>query len=277
MSTLCLAILAILPLGQAGTTGFFYALDMPDQADRLYRIDIDEDYAPTVTPIGPPGTLGYPAVEGIVWADGRLLGFDTLLDVWLQIDTHTGIAYPLSENGAFVRRPFDMTYNPDDGKVYGMAGNNVKIIDPGTGEIERTVLDIPAYGITYVKDTVGGLGGLFTLRHEGLLLLLLPDFEWILLGGNVEPCHTLEWDPINDALLSYDRSGLYLVHQVTGDATLLHLWEQDDLGITINALTFVPAGAPTLPTCGPMDSDHDGDIDLVDYAVYQRCFTGEQE
>ncbi len=29
--------------------GFFCALDGPDKADRLYRIDIDDEYAPTVS------------------------------------------------------------------------------------------------------------------------------------------------------------------------------------------------------------------------------------
>ncbi len=271
------SLLTVLASGHAvlAEGGFFYAIEPDNGADRVYRIDVDEDFQPTVTPIGDEGSLGYPQVRGIVWdSDGeRLLGFDTQFDVWLEIDTTTGAATVL---GTFSRAPFDLTYNPNDGMVYGLEGNSLWRIDPNTGEATLAVSSIATIGLAHVLDTTGGLDGLFTARASGLTLVAEPDFELIDFGGNVQGRRAMMWDPSTDTLYNYSGGAThdwYVVNQVTGSEVLVAHW---DLDITVLAITFVQTEPQPL-TCDRMDSDDDGDIDLIDFAAFQACFNGPLE
>ncbi len=266
---LAVAMVAVEP------NGFFYALDRPDRADRLYRIDWDG----TVTPIGEEGALGFPGVVGLAWDrnEHKLYGYDSTLDVWLIINTSTGRA---EELGAFSLVFRDMTFNANDGLIYAITQNEIVFVEPSTGEATLLKNISGIAGITHVLVTTGGFDGLFFVSSSGLTLLVEPTWNSIWLAGNVRGSEALIWNPLTDELYSFVEPSFYLVNQVTGNQELMLTW---DFGpgpspiSNIQALTFVPSDNPPLPECVLVDSDGDDDIDLTDFADFQNCFTGPFE
>lgn len=269
MQTVIVIMLAVVGVGET-PPGFFYAVHGPNLTDQLFRIEWDG----TETAIGREGALGFPNVAGLVWdwEHNELYGFDTLLDVWLHINTESGVATSL---GPFDISLTDMTYSPFDGMVYGIYQGSIYAINQFDGSYELALQASSNFKTIAVgTDLSGGISG-FVTTSSGLYVINWPDFDVIYFGGSAPQRKHLFWHPSTLQLINFQFGGtnrMFDVNLVSGNETeLLAEWNPTSL---IYWVTFVPNQPPPAQACTVMDVDDDGDVDLLDYADWQNCFTG---
>lgn len=252
--------------------GFFLAVEAPNGSGALLRIDLDG----TVERIGSEGELGFPKIAQIVWDSDkeRVLGYDSLLDVWLEIDPSTGRARALGELGAFTRETLDMTYNTNDGLIYALSGTVFQIV-PDTGDVIPAVDISTSGGIAYTMNGLGGLSGYWSVNGTGLDFY--TETNWTRTnvagaGGSAVALRSLVSYPGTKTLYMLAAGNLiFVINTVTTNRSLM--LDLGDLGTNLNSMVFVP-GTPAGRSCSVTDTDNDGDIDLFDFSAYQECFTG---
>ncbi len=286
-----------------GENSYFYAVDIPPLPEhpRLYRIQVDDAYqVESATEIeGHP----WPFIHGVVWdyEGERLFGFDGISNLWFQIDVEQGFAWGVGP-GEFHTIFRGMTYNSDDGKAYGATYDDGYIaVDPSRGVGLHVALYAPSetvlHGLVFIEDVPNvpddpapqTHSGLVTisensngrkvlmyierhLLHEGWGSASLTEYNDSLLPlAHFGSDTTLMWNPASRMLLGYvgSQDDLYTIDLVSGNATLVAHW---DLPFDIDGITIVPVEG----SCQYVDSDNDGDIDLLDFSAFQLCFNGSQ-
>ncbi|MCH7872426.1 MAG: hypothetical protein IID33_12070, partial [Planctomycetes bacterium] len=137
------------------------------------------------------------------------------------------------------------------------------------------VFDVPAYYVDFVK--INSLGGplLFSRAPFVIIDLPSPEGEDIVLDGilgmNFFWNRNLVFEPSLTASAFLHISDPIPV--AFGDTDVDFDVDLTDARLIIDCLSG-PGTATVSPECDHLDGDQDDDIDMRDYARFQRCFSG---
>jgi hypothetical protein len=260
-------------VAMAGATlpsGFLYTITLQSGQDHLYRLDWDG----TCTDIGP---MGFPNVSGLAWdhVNNRLYGWDSQFDVWLEINHETGEAIALGQFGEFTINPTDVDYSEHVQQFVAIVDSAIHTVDPDTGVWSRIEDAAPATGgaksIAYAPSTQWGAG--YFVSGDGgndLRFYRASDWEDFFLSDTPSLGLAIVWDRSASRLIGINNQRWTEYDWVTGQP-ISDPFEFDRCdGFVTMRYTHIPA-QPSSANCWYMDSDGDGDIDLIDFAAFQLC------
>ncbi len=266
---------AILASGVSAQDTYFYAIQESD--DRLWRMETDG----TTTPIGDESGIGFPEVRLLGWDGTTLHGYDEFFHAFIEIDTTTGEG-SLIELVVLGNDPFsDATYH--DGLYYinyypYITSGIIHTFDPVTYE-QTVAFDMvpgggPQLGIAYGPSFAGR--GFYVVTGSLLHVYLEPGYHDLRVGTTsvYDSPLELEWDASTATLYKYKgvpyNQRLYTLDTITGEQTEI----ASDITPQFRSIAIVVQSEETPLLCDFMDNNADGDIDLIDYATFQDCFTG---
>jgi probable HAF family extracellular repeat protein len=207
--------------------------------------------------------------EAFRWENGVMVGLGVLADDW------SSAAYAVSADGRVVvglntpRTGPRTIFRWKDGTMVRLGPSNIADVEP-----ERT-LAVTANGGTVV-GTWGGQNGAFLWDEErGARVLrdvLVNDF-----GLNV-PFLSVANGISADGLTIVGYAPGYIV-RLPGDAPSDSDGDgvADPLDVCPNTVLGTTVDRVGCPPLTPGDFDRDGDVDLADYAIWQRCMSGADE
>lgn len=271
-----LACHCVLPIvnGQLPADRYFIAYNVTTK--RLTRIFPDG----TTYEVGNP--LQYSLVFA-AWNHAEQVLYGTNGTILYTVDLETGFQVPIGIIGSAQT----LTVSAPTGFVYTSVFSNpckILLIHPTTGEITDTGHTVCG-PLTFAENIAGMQSGLFVLYDApgtgGMSL------QFIQYPGTSQPVGVAGWPATALKFVSFDDAQkLLLMWANPLGASSVTVYQVDPLALTPQPSFTIPLAGGSGPfplefidrrtafnSCaGPMDTNFDGFIDLVDYSFFQNCF-----